>query len=560
MTDADDFCPTGEDGAESDQQHPLILQRVQEEPKSWQTVVSNRLKKNCSCTPKKAKSKILGFVPIVKWLPRYQLKEWILGDVMSGLIVGILLVPQSIAYSLLASQDPIYGLYTSFFASIIYALLGTSRHISVGIFGVLCLLVGQVVDRELALAGYLPENSILSSNDSSILLGNSSFGMDYSLLSGFATGASLTIFTSQFKYLLGLKIPRPQGWFTLFKTWYSVLSNLQNTNVCDLVTSLVCLMILLPTKELNDRFKAKLKMPLWSLIPNVAVDAFSIAIVGFAITVSLSEMFAKKHGYTVDANQEMYAIGFCNILPSFFRCFTTSAALTKTLCVLAVIILVNLRGALRKFLDIPSMWRVNRVDTSIWLITMATSALVNTELGLLVGVLVSALCVLARTQQAKVLKLGRASNREYYEDVSSYRGLQTHPGVAVFRYDAPIYYANQSLFKKSLYKSAGLDPLKEKSRVMKFKKKKEKQQEVPDVKPTHVNALKEVRKDYAELGVKVVLAQCNTSVLDSLQRGGYYPKTESDGGEETVIFYTIEDAVHYVQNLSAANGDYDSKC
>ncbi len=70
---------------------------------------------------------------------------------------------------------------------------------------------------------------------------------------------------------------------------------------------------------------------MWTLIPNVAVDAFSIAIVGFAITVSLSEMFAKKHGYTVDANQEMYAIGFCNILPSFFRCFTTSAALTKTL-------------------------------------------------------------------------------------------------------------------------------------------------------------------------------------------------------------------------------------
>lgn len=73
------------------------------------------------------------------------------------------------------------------------------------------------------------------------------------------------------------------------------------------------------------------QLPAWHLIPNVAADAFNIALVGFAITVSLSEMFAKKHGYTVDANQEMYAIGFCNILPSFFRCFTTSAALTKTL-------------------------------------------------------------------------------------------------------------------------------------------------------------------------------------------------------------------------------------
>lgn len=73
---------------------------------------------------------------------------------MSGLIVGILLVPQSIAYSLLAGQEPVYGLYTSFFASFIYFLLGTSRHISVGIFGVLCLMIGEVVDRELYKAGY----------------------------------------------------------------------------------------------------------------------------------------------------------------------------------------------------------------------------------------------------------------------------------------------------------------------------------------------------------------------------------------------------------------------
>uniref|UniRef100_A0A3B4Z5L6 Solute carrier family 26 member 2 n=1 Tax=Stegastes partitus TaxID=144197 RepID=A0A3B4Z5L6_9TELE len=689
MAHGNDCRPALEDGA--DQQQPLILDRVERETgKKWQTVVSKRLKKHC--TPQKAKSKILGFVPILKWLPQYQLRDWILGDVMSGVIVGILLVPQSIAYSLLASQDPIYGLYTSFFASIIYALLGTSRHISVGIFGVLCLLVGQVVDRELALAGYLTESS---SNSSDVLLagqGNGSIGvacdrscyaitvgatvtftagvyqvlmgllqvgfvsvyLSDSLLSGFATGASLTILTSQFKYLLGLKIPRPQGWFTLFKTWYSLLTNLGSTNICDLVTSLVCLAILLPTKELNDRFKSKLKapipfelfvviiatlashfghfntdygsdvagdiptgflppqLPLWSLIPSVAVDAFSIAIVGFAITVSLSEMFAKKHGYTVDANQEMYAIGFCNILPSFFRCFTTSAALTKTLvkestgcqtqisglvsalilllvllviaplfyslqkCVLAVIIVVNLRGALRKFTDIPSMWRANRIDAAIWLVTMATSALVNTELGLLVGVLVSAFCVLGRTQQAHVLELGRAASREHYEGLSHYRGLQTHPGVAVFRYEAPIYYANQSLFKKSLYKCVGLDPVKEKSRRVKFEKSKRRE----EAKSSHssrnvvidcsavlfldtagVGALKEVRKDYAELGVKVVLAHCNTSVLDTLERGGYCPdKKGGDVGENKMIFFTIADAVHYLQSLCAANGDHDTKC
>lgn len=166
MTHGDD-----DNGAGSDQQQPLILERVEKETsKTWKSVASHRLKKHCLCTPKKVKSKILGFAPILKWLPHYQLREWLLGDVMSGLIVGILLVPQSIAYSLLASQDPIYGLYTSFFSSIIYALLGTSRHISVGIFGVLCLLVGQVVDRELALAGYITESGSISSNSSAVLL------------------------------------------------------------------------------------------------------------------------------------------------------------------------------------------------------------------------------------------------------------------------------------------------------------------------------------------------------------------------------------------------------
>ncbi|KAM9804470.1 sulfate transporter [Neosynchiropus ocellatus] len=701
MTHGDACCPPSEDGAESDQ--PLILERLPKKNEtSWRTCVSRRLKKHCSCTSENLKSKIQGFVPILKWLPNYRLKDWILGDAMSGLIVGVLLVPQSIAYSLLASQDPIYGLYTSFFSSIIYALLGTSKHISVGIFGVLCLLVGQVVDRELAAAGYLTEATSLSNNSGALLAGfvnNSadsvcdrscyaitvattvtftagvyqvlmgvfqvgfvSVYLSDSLLSGFATGASLTILTSQVKYLLGLKIPRPTGWFALIKTWYGVFTNLGKTNICDLVTSLVCLLILIPTKEINYRFKDKLKAPIpfelfvviiatlashfghfntdygsgvagdiptgflppqlpsWSLIPNVAVDAFSIAIVGFAITVSLSEMFAKKHGYSVDANQEMYAIGFCNIIPSFFRCFANSAALTKTLvrdstgchtqlsglvsalvlllvlliiaplfyslqkCVLAVIIVVNLRGALRKFTEIPSMWRANRIDTCIWLLTMATSALVNTELGLLVGVLASAFGVIGRTQRAQMLELGCASSREHYEDLTSYYGLTTHPGVAVFRYQAPVYYANQSLFKKSLYKSTGLDPGKARRRMLKYKRQKGENDGVEadvstsvtlDGSPPRklhslvmdcsavlfldsagVSALKEVRKDYGELGVRVILAQCSTSVLDTLERGGYFSEQNGGGG----MFFTIADAVRHAQSQFVPNGDCDSKC
>ncbi|XP_062856026.1 sulfate transporter [Trichomycterus rosablanca] len=669
---------------------PLILEECEKEEEPLSVVLGRKLKKQCSCSPAQAKALLFNSVPILKWLPHYQIKNWLLGDLMSGLLVGILLVPQSIAYSLLASQDPIYGLYTSFFSSIIYALLGTSRHISVGIFGVLCLLVGQVVDRELALAGYLAdkqvnltslENSTMPDCDRScyaiivgatvtftagvyqVLMGLLQVGfvsvfLSDSLLSGFATGASLTILTSQLKYLLGLKIPRAQGWGSLIKTWISLLKNLGQTNICDLITSIICLLVLVPTKELNDRFKSKLKAPIpfelfvviiatlashfghfqekfgsevagaiptgfmppqlpaWNLIPNIAVDAFSIAIIGFAITVSLSEMFAQKHGYVVDPNQEMYAIGFCNIFPSFFRCFTTSAALTKTLvkestgcqtqisglitalvlllvllviapvfyslqkCVLAVIIVVNLRGALRKFQDVPQMWRTNRIDALIWLITMATSALVNTELGLLVGVLVSAFCVLGRTQRARALELGQAGHRELFKELSTYKGLQTQHDIAVFRYGAPIYYANQTLFKKSLYNSVGLHPQNEKTRQKKLeneRKKKEMAEHevstpvfVPSVHTlildcsavvfldtAGVGALKEVYKEYKKLGVRLLLVQCNTSVIHSLRRGGYYdPKT----GSNELIFHTIGDAVCYAKNVPSQNGNCETSC
>lgn len=279
-----------------------------------------------------------------------------------------------------------------------------------------------------------------------------------------------------------------------------------------------------------------------------------------------------------------------------------NSPLLSSRCVLAVIIVVNLRGALRKFTDIPRMWRVNRIDAAVWLVTMATSALVNTELGLLVGVMASALCVLSRTQRAQVLELGRTPTKEHYEALAAYRGLQTHPGVVVFRYAAPIYYANQSLFKRSLYRRAGLDPVQEKAQRLKFEKKNKAPADVagapnvslkeaagvddeggaavtlmtpprsfhslvidcssvPFVDTAGVTALKEVRKDYEAVGIKVVLAQCNPSVLDDLQRGGFFPDQSTHAAAAgTLVFFCIADAVHHVQRCSVSNGDYESKC
>ncbi|KAM7320392.1 hypothetical protein ACRRTK_020835 [Alexandromys fortis] len=656
-------------------------------------VVIRKLQKSCQCSPARVKNMVFDFIPILRWLPKYNLKKNILGDVMSGLIVGILLVPQSIAYSLLAGQEPIYGLYTSFFASIIYCLFGTSRHISVGIFGILCLMIGEVVDRELhkvcpdmaatSSSFAVTSNGCVSVNQTldglctkscyAIKIGTTvtfiagvamgffqvgfvSVYLSDALLSGFVTGASLTVLTSQAKYLLGLKLPRSSGVGSVITTWINIFRNIPKTNICDLITSLLCLLVLLPSKELNERFKAKLKAPIptelivvvaatlashfgklnenynssisghiptgfmppqapdWSLIPNVAVDAIAISIIGFATTVSLSEMFAKKHGYTVKANQEMYAIGFCNIIPSFFHCITTSAALAKTLvkestgcqsqlsaivtalvlllvllviaplfyslqkCVLGVITIVNLRGALLKFRDLPKMWRVSRMDTVIWFVTMLSSALLSTEIGLLVGVCFSMFCVILRTQKPKASLLGLEEESETFESISDYKNLQTKPGIKIFRFISPLYYINKECFKSALYKKT-LNPVLVKAAWKKVAKKKLKEETVifsgiqdeVSVQLSHdplelhtividcsaiqfldtagIHTLKEVRRDYEAIGVQVLLAQCNPSVRDSLTRGEYCKKEE-----ESLLFYSLSEAVAFAADSQKQKG------
>ncbi|XP_006011504.1 sulfate anion transporter 1 [Latimeria chalumnae] len=687
--------------------------------KDIKDIIRNKLKKSCSFSTNRMKYFFIDTLPVIKWLPKYNFKEWIWGDNMSGLIIGIILVPQSIAYSLLAGLQPIYSLYTSLFANIIYFLMGTSKHVSVGIFSLLCLMVGQVVDREMQLAGFdLSEDSQKGTQGTTdnwnasdanrsaffvslgpvhaecgkecyaisiataltfvtgvyqVLMGVFRLGfvsvyLSEPVLDGFATGASITILTVQVKFLLGLKIPRTQGFGTAVITWINIFRNIHKTNFCDVITSAICIAVLVGAKELTERYKHKIRFPLptelvvvlvgtlvshfanlnelygssisgtiptgfiaprvpsFGLMPRVAIDAVPLAIISFAFTVSLSEMFAKKHGYSVQANQEMFAIGFCNIIPSFFHSFATSAALAKSLvkestgcqtqvsglasaavvllvllffapffyslqkCVLACIIIVSLRGALRKFQDVPKRWQVNKVDTLIWSITMLSSAMISTEMGLLVGVVFSIMCIIARTQLPHMAILGQIQNSVFYEDTKEYENLSPIPGVKIIRFEAPLYYANKDFFLKSLYKITGVDPAWEAAkrkkaenskRVPTKNEKKENEvsngsmqgdttlQLVPKQFDFHtiildcssiqfldsvgINTLKGIAKDYKEVGIRIILCCCNPSVIDSLERGNYFGTHCKD--INTLLFYTVHNAVEFAASSLPATAD-----
>ncbi|KAM6902152.1 sulfate anion transporter 1 [Xenentodon cancila] len=689
---------------------PALLERRIRQQQSTASVLKSKLKKSVACSAPRVRSTLTGFFPVVRWLPKYKLREYIWGDVMSGVIVGIILVPQAIAYCLLAGVEPIYGLYTSFYANIIYFLMGTSRHVSVGIFSLMSLMVGQVVDREVFLAGFdLNEDSTsspLGINDTLgtnlthaavhtvelmgmqcskecyaisvaaavtflagvyqimmavFRLGFVSVYLSTPMLDGFATGASFTILTVQAKYLLGLKIPRHQGYGTVPVTWINIFANIHKTNFCDLITSAICILILVTGKEIQDRYKDRLKIPLptelivvagatlashfgelnthygssvsghiptgfippqvpgFSLMPRVALDAIPLAVISFAFTVSLSEMFAKKNGYTVRPNQEMLAIGLCNVIPSFFHCFTTSAALAKTMvkdstgcqtqisslisalvvllvllffapffyalqkCVLACIIIVSLRGALRKFRDVPAKWRASKNDAIVWLVSISATALISVELGLLIGIVFSMSCIIFKTQNPKVSLLGQVGDADLYEDSEEYTNLTPPPRVHIFRFQAPLYYANKDAFLKSLYKAVGVEPFLELTKRRKAEKKAKgmsvKQAKVngekhgelyagliqralafhtivldcsamPFMDSTGMATFKGLVKEYKEIGVSVLFACCNTSIIDTLQKGQLFGKNGKD--MSSLLFHTVHAAVLHANRANSA--------
>jgi MFS superfamily sulfate permease-like transporter len=86
-------------------------------------------------------------VPILTWLPAYQLKSFLVPDILAGVTVGIMNIPQGLSYAMLVTLNPVYGLYQSFFPLLIYGVLGSSKHLTIGAIAIVSLLSGSVVDR-----------------------------------------------------------------------------------------------------------------------------------------------------------------------------------------------------------------------------------------------------------------------------------------------------------------------------------------------------------------------------------------------------------------------------
>ncbi|KAM3618346.1 uncharacterized protein V6R79_019449 [Siganus canaliculatus] len=563
---------------------------------TWATKpnLGERVKESLRCSVPKLKHAVQSWVPVLGWLPRYSLRENAVGDLISGCSVGIMHLPQGMAYALLASLSPVYGLYTSLYPVLVYFIFGTSRHISVGTFAVISMMIGSVTERLAPDNNYIM-NSQNETGDVDIdardayrveiacsltilagifqfLLGVLRFGFVVTYLSdplirGYTTASACHVCISQLKYMFGVSPDRHEGYFSLLYIVIDICQLLPTTQIPELVVSLVSLTVLIVVKEVSACYRKKLPLPIpieliviivatiiihfcdltntynidvvgkiptglqaprapdASLFSQVIGDAFAVAIVGYAINISLGKTFGLKHGYKVDSNQELVALGLSNAVGGFFQCYAVTSSLSRSLvqestggktqvaglissvivlitilkigalfenlpkAVLAMIVFVNLKGMFKQFTDVPMLWRTNRVDLLVWLVTFVSTVLLNLDLGLAVSVGFSMLTVIFRTQLPRYSILGNVPGTDLYVDTDSYKEAKEIPGIKIFRSSTTIYYTNAEMYLEALQEKSGIEIGKllteKKKQEAKLKRRQEKEKK---------KAMKEAKK------------------------------------------------------------------
>jgi len=322
------------------------------------------------------------YIPFFNWISSYN-KEMLTGDVVAGLTVGIMLIPQGMAYALLAGLPPVFGLYAALVPQVVYAFLGTSRQLSVGPVAMDSLLVATIVS---ALA-VNPENYIelaillaLMMGALQLFLGFFKFGflvnfLSKPVISAFTFAAALIIGLNQIKHLLGISFDKIQinngveekvSTSTLHDLFSQVVTHIGETNMMTLAIGLIGIIVIKLIKKFVPKLPASLAVVILGIvvvyffrldnygvkivreipqglpdfgIPNINYEsfkalipaAFTLALIAFMEAISVAKAIEERHDdYKVEPNQELIALGASNFLGSFFSSYPVTGGFSRS--------------------------------------------------------------------------------------------------------------------------------------------------------------------------------------------------------------------------------------
>ncbi len=532
-------------------------------------------------------------------------RSWFRGDVVAGLTVAAYLVPQVMAYAGVAGLPPVAGLWTAVPALAVYAVLGSSRQLSVGPESTTALLAAAAIG---PLVAGNPVRYAMLTAGLAILVGLiclvawlTRLGFVADLLSrpvlvGYLAGVAVIMIGGQLHRTTGVSV-HGSKLATQLRTF---MSNLNDVHWPTVLMSVGILAFLFGVQARYPRLPGPLlavsiaaavvsafglkdhglsvvgTVPSGLPIPRVPdlsmsdlrdllLPAIGIAMVAFTDNVLTARAFATRGRYDVDANQELLALGVANIGAGLFKGFPVSSSGSRTalgdaagsrtqmysIVALASLVFVLLAGgpllanfpdaalgaiiiyAATRLVDVAEFRRIARFRRSelvLALTALAGVLVLNILYGVLVAIGVSVANLLRRVARPHDAILGRVDGLAGMHDVDDYPEAQTIPGLVVYRYDSPLFFANADDFKRRALAAA--DPADQpKWFVLNVEANVE-------VDITGLDAVESLRVELERRGIVLAMARVKQDVLDDLRAFGL---AESIG--EARLFPTLPTAV-----------------
>lgn len=464
------------------------------------------------------------FVPGVTLFRSYQ-RGWLAKDLVAGLVLSALLVPQGMAYAELAGLPPVTGLYTSIMCLLGYALFGPSRILVLGPDSSLGPMIAATI-APLALAGGDPARAVALASVLAVLVGVvmtlagvAHLGFVADLLSkptqiGYMNGLALTIVVGQLPKLFGFSVDA-DGLLEEAGAFLAGLAD-QMINATAAVVGIASLVGILLLQRLLPKVPTVLVVVVvaavavnlfdlqaegvetigvlpqgfppftvptlaWSDLPTLLLGAVAIAVVALADTMSTASSFAARRGERVRGDQEMIGIGAANIFAGFFQGFPVSTSGSRTAvseqagsrsqvtgvvgAVVIVFVLVFATGVMQyvpqptlgaiviaaalSLADLPAtrrLWHQRRTEFTLSMAAFLGVALLGVLPGILLAIMLSILNVFRRVWWPHQAELGRVEGLAGLHDTGSYPHSEVLPGMVVYRFDAPLIFANSRMF------------------------------------------------------------------------------------------------------------------
>ncbi len=510
-------------------------------------------------------------------------------DVMAGLTTAVMLIPQGMAYAMLAGLPPIVGLYASTVPLVGYALFGSSRQLAVGPVAVLSLMTAASVGAiaETGTDAYLTYALILALMVGVIqfVMGIARLGivtnfLSHPVLSGFTSAAALIIAFSQFDSLVGpgfhpltmvvglsslLFLLAIRVWRPSFPGMFFIV----------LVSTAVAWALGLDARGLEVVGEVPTGLPglmvvpiTWEVVEALLPAAVVIALVGFMESFAVAKKIAEGHGEDdqLEANRELLGLGAANIGAGLFGGYPvtggfsrsavndkagarsnlaaviTAAAVVATLlfltdlfyflpqAVLAAIIMTAIVGLI-DLEAVKHLWQVKRDGLVILVLTFASTLLIGIEEGLAIGIGASLLWFIIRATRPHTAVLGRLPGTTSYRNLDRHPEARTIPGLLLVRIDSQFFFGNVSFLKDTL---------------VQLEKEMDEPLQAVVIDASSINqldssaelALHRILEDYQERGVELYFAKTKGPVLDVMRASKFF----QDLGEEHFT-YRIHQAV-----------------